>query len=380
MQFHVGATCIAVLAASQIIPAASWVASANHAGIASAGKHRFDQNTVRLLAAVTEAKRANDVVIVIMHWGIEGDPCPSPIQMQLGTQLAKAGATAVLGAHPHVLQPVVTLLGESRTQSRHCLLIGQLHLGSEVGGDCRYGHPRTPLRRCGPRWVHLHPASTRWQRLGSTRRPDLGRKPDRRARRPQLRCRQGPIEWHVHINTGHLDTGHLDTGHLNTSHLDTSHLNPSKHNTNINNSCIERNTDDSDDRHAAVVSSAAPTSTTTLTGTPTSSTTPARVVVTNYTNSGPTIVDMELKGFDDKRSPIVNHRRRGGGADRCAVDSQAHHRHAVSAGEDRHRDRDGSRDRRRIHPLVKQTQPRKSSSRVRFAPGSPRLAPRAPNR
>ena len=109
VRLRFGQTCVAVLAASQIIPAGHWVASTGHPGIVSAGKHRFDTNTVRLLTAVSEAKRANDVVIVIMHWGIEGDPCPSPIQIQLGRELAMAGATVVLGAHPHVLQPIVSM-------------------------------------------------------------------------------------------------------------------------------------------------------------------------------------------------------------------------------------------------------------------------------
>jgi Bacterial capsule synthesis protein PGA_cap len=98
---------VAVLAASQIIPAGSWVAGRFQAGIASAGKHVIDRNTENLLQAVRDAKAANDVVFVVLHWGIEGDFCPSGVQRKLGAQLRAAGATAVLGAHPHVLQPIV---------------------------------------------------------------------------------------------------------------------------------------------------------------------------------------------------------------------------------------------------------------------------------
>ena len=98
---------VAVLAASQIIPSASWVAGRFQEGIASAGKHVIDRNTQNLLQAVRDAKATNDVVFVVLHWGIEGDFCPSGVQRKLGVQLRAAGATAVLGAHPHVLQPIV---------------------------------------------------------------------------------------------------------------------------------------------------------------------------------------------------------------------------------------------------------------------------------
>ena len=93
--------------ASQIIPAGSWVATSSQAGIASAGKHVIDRNTENLLNAVRAAKASNDVVLVVLHWGIEGNVCPSAVQRSLGARLRAAGATAVLGAHPHVLQPIV---------------------------------------------------------------------------------------------------------------------------------------------------------------------------------------------------------------------------------------------------------------------------------
>ena len=50
---------------------------------------------------------SSDVVIVMMHWGIEKDQCPSDIQIRVAALLRRAGATAVIGAHPHVLQPIV---------------------------------------------------------------------------------------------------------------------------------------------------------------------------------------------------------------------------------------------------------------------------------
>ena len=73
----------------------------------SAGPHSpgvanaFDE---RLLTSVRRAKAAGYVVVVYVHWGIEYQTCPSSLQEQLAGQLADAGASAVVGAHAHVLQ------------------------------------------------------------------------------------------------------------------------------------------------------------------------------------------------------------------------------------------------------------------------------------
>ena len=75
----------------------SWTATADGPGIASA----FDP---RLLENVTAAAAAGETVIVFLHWGTEYVSCPDGDQLRLADQLAGAGATAVVGAHAHVLQ------------------------------------------------------------------------------------------------------------------------------------------------------------------------------------------------------------------------------------------------------------------------------------
>lgn len=47
-----------------------------------------------------------DIRIVSLHWGDEYVTVPSSEQRRLGHRLVEAGATLVLGHHPHVLQPV----------------------------------------------------------------------------------------------------------------------------------------------------------------------------------------------------------------------------------------------------------------------------------
>ena len=59
-----------------------------------------------IAADVAAARRRADVVVVWFHWGQELEPSPNGRQQALATATLHAGASVVLGAHPHVLQPV----------------------------------------------------------------------------------------------------------------------------------------------------------------------------------------------------------------------------------------------------------------------------------
>jgi poly-gamma-glutamate capsule biosynthesis protein CapA/YwtB (metallophosphatase superfamily) len=90
---------IAFLGVSQVAElASSWVATNTRSGEAHA------INLRRTLAAVRAAKKAADVVVVIMHWGTEGQACPDANQLALAPKLAKAGANIIVGSHAHILQ------------------------------------------------------------------------------------------------------------------------------------------------------------------------------------------------------------------------------------------------------------------------------------
>lgn len=58
----------------------------------------------QLTDAVRRARDAGYLVVVYVHWGIEYHSCPSSDQIDLAGRLARAGATAVIGTHAHVLQ------------------------------------------------------------------------------------------------------------------------------------------------------------------------------------------------------------------------------------------------------------------------------------
>lgn len=92
---------VAFVGASMIVPS-SFAAGTTTPGIASA----HSPARARVLDTVRAAAAEADAVIVAVHWGIERDTCPSNDQRLFARQLLEAGADAVIGHHPHVLQPV----------------------------------------------------------------------------------------------------------------------------------------------------------------------------------------------------------------------------------------------------------------------------------
>jgi poly-gamma-glutamate synthesis protein (capsule biosynthesis protein) len=79
-------------------PTGHWAATASRAGTADAVDPR------RLLQAVGDANRTADVVVVYLHWGIQGERCPSRSQRTLAERLVDRGADLVVGSHTHGLQ------------------------------------------------------------------------------------------------------------------------------------------------------------------------------------------------------------------------------------------------------------------------------------
>lgn len=97
-----GGVSVAFVGASLIVPS-NFAAGSSTPGVASA----HPPDLARVLDTVRAAVAAADAVVAIVHWGIERDPCPDDAQRLLARQLLDAGADAVIGHHPHVLQPVV---------------------------------------------------------------------------------------------------------------------------------------------------------------------------------------------------------------------------------------------------------------------------------
>ena len=53
---------------------------------------------------IAKAKESCDYVIVMVHWGIERSTEPEEYQKSMARQYIDAGADAVIGSHPHVIQ------------------------------------------------------------------------------------------------------------------------------------------------------------------------------------------------------------------------------------------------------------------------------------
>ena len=79
-------------------PSGQWAATRSSPGTADA------MAPGRLLRAVEKADAVADVVVVYMHWGIQGESCPAGRQRSLAGALVRRGADIVVGSHAHRLQ------------------------------------------------------------------------------------------------------------------------------------------------------------------------------------------------------------------------------------------------------------------------------------
>lgn len=64
---------------------------------------RGPQGIQRLLSSVREAARTHDIVVVLLHWMSQYQIHPNRVEKGLADKLFEAGATTVIGGHPHVM-------------------------------------------------------------------------------------------------------------------------------------------------------------------------------------------------------------------------------------------------------------------------------------
>jgi poly-gamma-glutamate synthesis protein (capsule biosynthesis protein) len=70
-----------------------------------------------VLAAIKAARAQCDFLVVSIHWGVEYAPAPRPEDVDIAHKMLEAGAGAILGGHPHVLQPVETYLTQDHRKT-----------------------------------------------------------------------------------------------------------------------------------------------------------------------------------------------------------------------------------------------------------------------
>ena len=74
---------------------------------------KLDGVSPRVIGEIKRYKTPNNIVIVVMHWGSELATVPFPWQQSMARSFIDAGADAVVGGHPHVLQGIETYKGKT---------------------------------------------------------------------------------------------------------------------------------------------------------------------------------------------------------------------------------------------------------------------------
>lgn len=86
-----------------------------------------------VLAQVATAAAGVDALVVLIHWGAEYRTAPAPEDRRLAQQLLEAGALAVIGHHPHVLQPVEAPERPDGTRGLVAFSLGNLVSNQDAG-------------------------------------------------------------------------------------------------------------------------------------------------------------------------------------------------------------------------------------------------------
>ncbi len=70
----------------------------------------------QILADIKALRPQVDVMVLVLHWGVEYSPEPTEEQKDLARQFLAAGIDMILGSHPHVIQPmeVIKINGQDK--------------------------------------------------------------------------------------------------------------------------------------------------------------------------------------------------------------------------------------------------------------------------
>ena len=79
-----------------------------------------------------------------MHWGNEYETTPNTWQKTIAQKLCNMGVDVIVGAHPHVIQPIELLYAEGGEHTTVCLYSMGNSISNqrieEMGSDCPTGH------------------------------------------------------------------------------------------------------------------------------------------------------------------------------------------------------------------------------------------------
>lgn len=103
--FQIRGWTIDVLGIDEVLDPPDAVAGTDKPGTAAG--HDFPL----ALRAIRTASASSDVVVVLIHWGVELDARPRAYQIDQAHRMIDAGADVIFGAHSHRLQPMETYRG-----------------------------------------------------------------------------------------------------------------------------------------------------------------------------------------------------------------------------------------------------------------------------
>lgn len=70
----------------------------------------------KILKDISALRPQVDVLVLLLHWGVEYSPYPTDQQVKLAQQFLAQGADAIIGGHPHVIQPadIINISGQKK--------------------------------------------------------------------------------------------------------------------------------------------------------------------------------------------------------------------------------------------------------------------------
>ena len=95
--FDINGRSVAVIGMGGVVPNPSWLATSDKPGMASG------DDLEQMVASVSAAAEMADLVLVTIHWGVEGESQPRQDDRDRAAALIDAGADAIFGHHPHRL-------------------------------------------------------------------------------------------------------------------------------------------------------------------------------------------------------------------------------------------------------------------------------------
>jgi Bacterial capsule synthesis protein PGA_cap len=103
--FEINGWKVAVVGFGGVFPHPGWFATPDRPGMR-------DGDTIEtMVEAVESAAELADIVVVIIHWGVELDTQPRPEDRERAEAMIAAGADMIFGHHPHRLQPLEMVSG-----------------------------------------------------------------------------------------------------------------------------------------------------------------------------------------------------------------------------------------------------------------------------